>query len=698
MNPTELLEKLHKEGFGKYKPSPDFGGILRPQQLHALREIIKATFEDNAKVIVLSAPTGSGKSIIAKVFARIMYEIRRQTSNIMTPNRELQKQYGRDLEDDNFCKVVMGSANYRCSLFKDWDAILDDAAHVPVTKALCNEEGALIEGAWSPKIPHATNRIEKEILTAHKDQDLIVLKSIPSAVKSLSYELADSINSSKKTPVSVMKRVCKESKSCSYYLSRTVANDSPAVIRSLHHLVFYILFDVGPGILPGRATHIIDEFHTIESIFRDFESADIVQEDLEKTMASAFKRHGEAKAFEINTRFSSYKASKGKVWTEEDKLYLVFGIEKILGTAIEKFFLKDENSLRKLLGKENLETARDYARSALSGDLSKELDLMHPSDQKLLNMFINIAKYTSERTKARQTPYGVIMETDKLLKVFPVYLHRSKKYFGKENTLLMSATPIPKQVMEHMFDLKDRITYIEIPSDFPPERSPIYFSPVEKITEGRARELGLKNVGDKTFKNSYEKDAFCSSEGWKILDEMLGERILDIANHFPDLAGVIPCNSYKRVIGLKEYLDDEPRFIWITQGDETKARVKEFRDRSAAGESPILVSAGISEGHSFDDEISRLQIIPKMPFPPMNESMKLFMKAYGKLYYPFKTLSTIHQMVGRSMRSKSDYCITIVLDEKFAVVKDAAHKPLCTEHFLDCIQWDGGWKSYVKPT
>jgi len=721
MNPTNgyeiargKLELIHKHGFGRYTPNKSYGGILRPQQLQALNKIIYATFHLKAKYIVLSAPTGCGKSLIAKVYARVMHETRNFSSNITTSNRELQKQYGRDLEGDETCKVIMGTANYRCTLFKDVDKEDGVLKSTPVSQAPCQDDKSDLEKYWG-SVKVAEKRHEHEVETIHEDQDYDVLSSAGVARSAVEVAVKALERANEKLPPNEpalkfkawgLKKVCRDGGSCSYINARQIAEMAPTAIRSLQHLIFYILFKVGKPIpiLQARQVHIIDEFHTVETIFRDFLSVHINEIGYRDVINKADTRDLKEKQkdpYYFTSSFKDHKKNKGdNKWSAEDSFKLAVALENELADFIERFFLPSENEVRRLFGKQPVTRAREYIQAAVKGELEVGVDDLKQPKQAIVKWYTNLARFTFDRAMTKNTEYGICVKQDARnaeLNVFPVYLDKAKAFLGTEHTLMMSATPIPKVVLEKMFKLKDEIIYIEVPSDFPPERSPIFFSPVAKITEQNARDIGKLKTEGRTFSTPYAKDMASSAEGWDELDEKLSDEIREIANHFPSVSGIVPCNSYKRVMGLKKYLGEHKRFIWVTIGTEAKAKVLEFRERVERGDCPILVSASISEGHSFDDDISRLQIIPKMPFPSIDESMDLLMKAYRKPYYQSKTVATIQQMCGRSMRSKEDYCITVILDQKFDVIKDSAHSSLCTRHFLECIRWDGDWRNYQTP-
>ena len=77
----------------------------RQGQREALEQARNA-FEAGKRFVVIEAPTGSGKSAIAVTLAR-----EAKTSYLLTAQKLLQDQYGRDFPD---LSLMKGRANYPC--------------------------------------------------------------------------------------------------------------------------------------------------------------------------------------------------------------------------------------------------------------------------------------------------------------------------------------------------------------------------------------------------------------------------------------------------------------------------------------------------------------------------------------------------------------------------------------------------------
>jgi len=98
-----IVPDPHHESWGT-PPLPEKITAFRPAQLQAVDEILWR-FEFGAKYVVLDAPTGAGKTLIAEM-------VRRQLKTrglYMCVDKGLQRQFRRDFE---YARYIMGRANY----------------------------------------------------------------------------------------------------------------------------------------------------------------------------------------------------------------------------------------------------------------------------------------------------------------------------------------------------------------------------------------------------------------------------------------------------------------------------------------------------------------------------------------------------------------------------------------------------------
>ena len=76
----------------------------------------------------------------------------------------------------------------------------------------------------------------------------------------------------------------------------------------------------------------------------------------------------------------------------------------------------------------------------------------------------------------------------------------------------------------------------------------------------------------------------------------------------------------------------------------------------------VLLSSSLWEGVDLKDDLSRFQIIAKVPYPNYKEKRVKAKMDKFPLWYTSQTLTKLLQGLGRSIRSESDWAKTYVLD------------------------------------
>lgn len=114
---------------------PKFTTIY-PYQVDAITEIVDH-FDNGAKVVVLEAPTGTGKSIVAECVRRLL----QTRATYVCHNKDLQTQLASDFD---YSKVLYGRSNYRPTKTQIMDVTCEDCTSTPKTNScvLCNPVSA----------------------------------------------------------------------------------------------------------------------------------------------------------------------------------------------------------------------------------------------------------------------------------------------------------------------------------------------------------------------------------------------------------------------------------------------------------------------------------------------------------------------------------------------------------------------------
>ena len=98
----------------------------------------------------------------------------------------------------------------------------------------------------------------------------------------------------------------------------------------------------------------------------------------------------------------------------------------------------------------------------------------------------------------------------------------------------------------------------------------------------------------------------------------------------------------------------------------------------------VLLSPSMTEGVDLKGDLSRFQILCKVPYPWLGDPIiRKRMKKYPS-WYPLQTAMTVVQSVGRSVRNKNDKAVTYILDADWNKFY-RKHKNLFCEDFKRLI-------------
>ena len=80
----------------------------------------------------------------------------------------------------------------------------------------------------------------------------------------------------------------------------------------------------------------------------------------------------------------------------------------------------------------------------------------------------------------------------------------------------------------------------------------------------------------------------------------------------------------------------------------------------------VLISPSLHTGLDLKDELSRFQIITKVPYPNKSDRWTNAKRQVDEEWYYWQTALRLIQAYGRSVRSKDDWARTYVLDSAFS--------------------------------
>ena len=196
--------------------------------------------------------------------------------------------------------------------------------------------------------------------------------------------------------------------------------------------------------------------------------------------------------------------------------------------------------------------------------------------------------------------------------------------------LMMSATIINQTGFCKMLGITDDdVSFMSIPSPFDSNNHPIFAFPIAKMSAG-------------TIDTDLPK---------------LIEAIKSILEQHPKEKGIIHAHSYKIASYIKQHVKNK-RLIFHGSED----RHKKLEEHMRSKEPTVIVSPSMQEGVDLKDNLSRFQIICKVPYPYLGDKIvKKRMHRWG-WWYAFETAKTVVQSLGRSIRNENDHAASYILD------------------------------------
>lgn len=212
----------------------------------------------------------------------------------------------------------------------------------------------------------------------------------------------------------------------------------------------------------------------------------------------------------------------------------------------------------------------------------------------------------------------------------------AKKYLFpfSDYTLSMSATILSKKQFAKNLDLKeDEIAFINCPSIFPKENRKVYHT----------------KVGSLSFKNKEKTKPNMLKAVKQILKKHENER------------GIIHTVNYEFANYIYSELRD-PRLI-MPKGKERDRIIEKVL--TSDKKDTVLLSPSLTEGIDLKDDLSRFTVICKVPYGNLGDQWIKRRLDLDNGWYTEKTIETIIQMTGRSVRTVEDFAVGYILDSDF---------------------------------
>lgn len=359
--------------------------------------------------------------------------------------------------------------------------------------------------------------------------------------------------------------------------------------------------------LPRKKVLIIDEAHALESELMNYVEVSISQRFVENI---------------LNIKFPKYK--------EVGKKFMDWVMKDYFNALTSEYMEKHElvNKIKDL----------PHNNSAIKDILNKFSVLKNNYDKmvRFRNSYEKNKENWVEFLEERHSKFG----KSKVLKFKPVNIAEFVKpyiYNRADYIIMMSATILNTENfcknsgLKYEYE-KGNICSIAKNSPFPAKNRKILFLPTGRMSKA--------NINDTLPK--------------------MRDQIKDLLEMHHEDKGIIHAHSYKVAQYLYDNLKDKRLLI---HGSHDRDEV--LQEHYDSKHPTVLISPSMTEGVDLKGDLSRFQIIAKIPFPYMGDRQVKRKMAIDKDWYGFETLKKLIQSTGRSIRSYDDYATTYILDESW---------------------------------
>lgn len=610
----------------------------RKDQLYLIREIVDA-FCSGYRNVMIDAPTGTGKSIIGMAVVSV-FNNQLAKAYYIPPTRLLQTQAIEDFRSLSQLRVFKGRANYKCQLYCKPDKELYKTDEAPCLNILGDMTKNFM---MEPK----TIRKNKPV-TDHPEQDKAVSENAADFAKNfpaVDEDVATAVSKGKFTGLKQIK-ACRDNGTCSYYTAREEAEFNRLCVFNLKGYLVWNTWCERIPIMKPRTLNVFDECHNIESQARDLFEIRLT----EKWLHDTFKDN--------IPPFESWLSDDEKKKLIQNPLKYAWD-NKVLEEILRYAELKNNAAIERKMssyGFDNLESFKVFC-SELEGDLGKDLQ----RHVRLMNVIENYRKSPNGdyvlAMDGKKDPHR--SRTVFTLRIAPVMLPKQLQNIYGDYNLFMSATiPSAEIFCQEVRIPFEKTKVIRAPSLFSAKNRPIFCD----------------------TKHSLSQDYFKTVDK-KVVYRDLADQIIKIVRHFKGTKGIIFASGYDMIEEMTHNLMGEPRIILARRGENDLAVKKHMTSKDGT----FLMSPAIREGYDFKNDLSRVQIFTKCPFPYFGDPVIAAKAARNRLWYHNETVIQLEQALGRSQRNADDYCVTVMLDGKIPEFM-AKRRNLFHPHVLEPLQ------------
>jgi ATP-dependent DNA helicase DinG len=612
----------------------------RENQKEVLNDICTA-FDSDYRYVILEAPTGFGKSAVAIALALSL-----GSSYICTSTKDLQTQYSKDYR---YIKAAKGKNNYPCLLKQDFvdngtyqcgicaSSNANECYHTTVEYGHCMTNESYKDNGCK----YRTFAKDYQIINERTKEEEINIDNATTQRYQAQY--------SGWIPISNLK-VRRQWKPCEYFNQLNIALASS---HSIFNYSIFLAFLPYNKRLSERELLVLDEGHLIETEIVKFRGLSISKRRWKRYIGN----------FDI----VDYGYDSIERWIDflielETKVIAVTGNDALVSALdIERSTKYDYYNTRKILSENKQSKKRIVSGSDLfesdeeiskkyneddivsknySKTLGDELAVDAVKDMERLTRTINSVLANPKNwivSEIKKDNYKIEKVELKPLDIAPY----CKSVFEKgSKILIMSATILNNKAFCKSIGLDpDEVKFIRVKSDFPVERRAIY--PL--------------NIAYLNYSNLQSIDIM--SRIASAVDNLM-------YTHKND-KGIIHTTSYEQLNFIKENISKEnARRLLLTDPEIQRDEI--IFQHVSTSTPTVLISPSLHTGLDLKDELSRFQIITKVPYPNKSDRWTNAKRQVDEEWYYWQTALRLIQAYGRSVRSKDDWARTYVLDSAFS--------------------------------
>jgi ATP-dependent DNA helicase DinG len=415
---------------------------------------------------------------------------------------------------------------------------------------------------------------------------------------------------------SALKKQCD---SCPYINQRNAWLMSEIGLSNFHLFNTFAMYNptmIDKKDKPARVL-VIDEAHDFEAVFSDFITV--------KLSGKTLKRYGfsSKEIQDIDKRIAKLKTLESCVYylklffiDEINEKYNNFEKEIKIGTSMKRS-TEITRYMTHIVGqKERFKMfINDYEDKMEEGGID-------PKENWVMDI----------ETNSKNT-FGSGVE----ITISPVWVHKylPQYIWNKfDHIIFMSGTILDKKMFSFINGLTPKITsYMDMASPFKIKHRPVYYLKCGKMTY---------NEKENTFKNQEKYIR-------KIIDKYKKDK------------GIIHTTTYEFSKWIEDAIFND-RFLFHDSTNREE-KLDEHKDNIKP---TIIISPSMHTGVDLKDDLSRFQIMLKIPYPNISSNKIKQRQKTKPEWYNWKTIVDFIQALGRSVRSEEDYADTYVLDSSLS--------------------------------